>query len=280
MHDPQLYRSPTDLHIHSWFSDGTQSPVEIVNVAARFGLSAVAISDHDVISGFDEASEAASAAGIRLVPAVELCARDDSVEIHMLGYFIDPANDTLLATLERLREGRIARLHKMVARLRELGVDVEPDDVLQLAGRGSVGRLHLADHLSRKGITESTGQAFQRYLGEGQPAYVPSPRLAASDAISLLHNAAGVAVLAHPGITGHDERIPALVEQGLDGIEAFHPRHDDMLSRFYSSIAAEHGLLVTGGSDSHGRRAVESIGCVTVPHSCVEKLEDKAREYR
>ena len=280
MHDTQLYRRPTDLHIHSWFSDGTQSPEEIVTIAADSGLSAVAISDHDAVEGLDEAAEAASAAGIDLVPGVELCAREDSVEIHLLGYFVDPSDEALLATLKRLCNGRVERLHKMADRLKELGVTVNPDEVLELAGRGSVGRLHLADYLSRKGITYSTGQAFRRYLGEGEPAYVPSPQLAVPEAISLLHGAGGVAVLAHPGVTGHDKLIPDLAKHGLDGIEAFHPRHDDALSNFYSSIAAERGLLVTGGSDSHGRKNVESIGSVTVPHSCVEKLEEKAREYR
>jgi len=280
MHDCQLYRSPTDLHIHSWFSDGTQSPKEVVDIAADSGLSAVAISDHDATEGLKEAAEAASAAGIELVPGVELCARVDSVEIHVLGYFIDPADEALLATLKRFREARVERLYKMVERLRELGVAVDAEDVLQSAKRGSVGRLHLADHLFKKGLTYSISHAFQRYLGEGKPAYVPSPQLDASEAIELLHGAGGVAVLAHPGIAGHDELIPGLAREGLDGIEAFHPKHDNAVSNFYSSIAAKHGLLVTGGSDSHGRKNVESIGCVTVPHSCVEKLKERAREYK
>ncbi len=279
MRDPKLYRAPTDLHIHSWFSDGTQPPKEIVEIAAGLGLSAIAISDHDAVEGLQEASVAASPVGLQMVPAVELCARDDSAEIHMLGYFIDPANGPLLETLERLRQGRVERLYKMAALLGGLGVPVDPDKVIELAGRGSVGRLHLADYLVREGITYSTGQAFQRYLAEGESAYVPSPRLDVSEAVSLIHSAGGVAVLAHPGVTAHDDLIPTLVKLGVDGIEAFHPKHDDVLSNFYSSIAAKHGLLVTGGSDSHGRKDIESIGRVTVPHSCVDELRKRARKY-
>jgi len=281
MRDKAHYRSPADLHVHSYFSDGIRSPREIVELAREAGLSAIAISDHDSVSAVALAADAASEAGIEIVPAVELSAEVDSVEVHMLAYFIDPSDGSLLCSLERLRNERVERFHEMVGRLKKMGITVDPDEVIHLAGYDSIGRLHLADYLCRKGYVSSIGQAFARYLGEDSPAYISAPSLSYPDTIALIHNTGGVAVLAHPGVKDCNEVIPRLVRAGLDGIEAFHPKHDHVISNFYSSIASKHGLLVTGGSDAHGRGNNNArIGSVTVPYSCVTALLERAKRYR
>ncbi len=281
MPDGAHYRSPADLHIHSFYSDGVHSPEKIVDLARDAGLSAIAISDHDTVSGVPLAADAAAAAGIELVPAVELSAEVDSAEVHMLAYFIDPSDESLLSSLQCLRRERIERLHKMISRLKTTGIPVNTDEVIQLAGYDSVGRLHLADYLCRKGYTSSIGHAFARYLGEDSSAYIPAPNLSYPQTIALAHDAGGVAVLAHPGAKGRDELIPRLVRAGLDGIEAFHPKHDHVVANFYSSIASKHSLLVTGGSDAHGRaNNAANIGSVTVPYSCVAALRERAEKYR
>jgi predicted metal-dependent phosphoesterase TrpH len=272
-----------DLHIHSTASDGTLTPKEIVREAARLGLTGIAIADHDELGGSAEAGAHAAAAGLTLVPAVEISTDYEDVEVHILGYWIDPTDAQLLAQLTAIRAGRIERAQRIVDRLRELGVDrITLDDVLRETSGGSVGRPHVAAALVRAGVSRHPHEAFKRYLGKQAPAYVPRVRPTTVEAIDIVREADGCAVLAHPGLV---PRRPGLIEQmaalGVHGVEAFHPKHSATQVGLFVERAAAVGLLVTGGSDSHGPGGTEpvSIGAGSAPDSCLEALEAWRRRH-
>jgi predicted metal-dependent phosphoesterase TrpH len=241
-----------DLHTHTNASDGLLSPATLVRTVQSADLQVFSVTDHDTVDGLAEAKAHASAAGLTLIPGIELSAMWQSVELHILGYFLDPADPTLLAFLRARRDARRTRLYAMVSRLRALGITVEAEEVIARAKDGNVGRPHLARALVEKGVATSTDEAFERLLGAGKPAYVPRPDVTVQDAIRAIHGAGGVASLAHPGLYGRDDAIPALVSAGLDALEVYHVNHPPGLTAHYRRLAERHTLLVTGGSDFHG----------------------------
>jgi predicted metal-dependent phosphoesterase TrpH len=241
-----------DLHVHTTASDGLLEPAELVRAVQAARIEVFSVTDHDTVDGLDETRRAADAAGLTLVPGVELSAYWGSVEFHILGYFIDPANAAILRFLGDTRDARHARLHAMLTRLQAMGMRVPADDVLSRAQNGNVGRPHLARALVERGFVGSTDEAFDRYLGADKPAYVPRPDVSVSDAIAVIREAGGIASLAHPGLHNRDEALPDLVAAGLAAIEVYHPRHAFGRARRYRRIAQQHGLLITGGSDFHG----------------------------
>lgn len=256
-----------DLHTHSSASDGTLAPREVVAYAARRGIEVIALTDHDSTEGLAEASEAARAAGITLVPGVELSVGpDENRDVHILGYFVDAADETLQAHLSLLRDGRLARATRMVEALRASGYDITIDEVLELADLGAVGRAHVARTLVNRGHVESVDEAFDRFLARGRPFYHPKPAADPASAVRMLVGAGAVPVLAHPVLSRVDDLIPALVRAGLAGIEAFHADHSPEEGRRYEAIARSFGLLVTGGSDFHGPETPSAdLGSVAVP---------------
>jgi predicted metal-dependent phosphoesterase TrpH len=253
-----------DLHVHTTFSDGDMSPTEVVEAACEMGLAGIAIADHDEIAGYAEAVEAGREHGLGVLPAVEFSTYEGKADIHILGYLLDTTNEKLLEHLTMFRDARRNRGIKMVERLREMGVDIEVDSVLEIAGEGAVGRPHIAQALLRKGAVTNYEEAFRKYIGFNSPAYVQKYQLRPHDAFDIIREADGVGVLAHPGTLKRDDLISGFVAAGMRGIEVYHEKM---------------GLVATGGSDSHGRKdGALLLGSCTVPASVIEALE-QAKSY-
>ncbi len=265
-----------DLHLHTNFSDGTFTPEELVLHAQQTGLSCIALTDHDSVEGCARAASAAAAVNMEFIPATELTAEHDDTELHVLGYFLDTHNEKLLTEIARFQLGRQDRIHQMVARINELGIPLQAESVFALANCKSPGRPHVARAMIKAGLIRNLDEAFDRFLRKGRPAWVPKSKISALDAIELIHQAGGLAVMAHPGLNRTDEIIPALVEIGLDGIECFHTKHSTAMAERYLEIADKHHLLITGGSDCHGfSKNKPLIGTVKLPYSHVEKMKEK-----
>lgn len=270
-----------DLHLHTCFSDGTFTPEEVVKRAEGMGFAAIALTDHDTVDGCARAGEACNDAGIEFIPACEITTEVDGHEMHMLGYCLDCSHARLLSELEKFQEIRRNRVREMVARLNGLGVELEEERVFRIADCDSPGRPHIGRALVEKGVCKSVDEAFRRFLKSNKPAWVPKCKIGAADSIALIHEAGGVAVMAHPGLNRIDPCIPKLVEAGMDGIEVFHSRHSTPVSEHYSQMADEFGLLVTGGSDCHGMNKGEPLmGKVKLPYLHVEMLKNAAAGLR
>jgi predicted metal-dependent phosphoesterase TrpH len=266
--------SQVDLHIHSTASDGRLSPAELVATAAEHGLTTIALTDHDTIGGLAQAVVAAeSLPGFRMIPGIELSTEAEG-EVHVLGYFIDYTSDALGARLERMRNSRLERAQAMIGRLADLGIVIEWSRVKEIAGSGSVGRPHLAQAMLEKGYIDSFKDAFTRYIGYGGPAYVERKKVTPVRAVEIVLEAGGLPVLAHP-FTGSatEALIIELKAAGLVGIEAYYNNYTaDQISDLVS-LAREHNLIATGGSDFHGIDQSETaIGGVEVPLEAAEQL--------
>jgi len=267
-----------DLHNHTRYSDGRDSPADIVRAAAERGLGAVAITDHDCVDGVEEALAAGAKLGVDVVPGVEVSSYIGPVEVHVLGYFVDVRDGGFLRVLGEYREERVARLGKMLGKLASMGIDIELGEVMAVAGSGSVGRPHLARALVEAGHASSVRDAFGRFVGDGGPAYVPRERISPREAVRIIKGSGGIPVLAHPGGMGNDGIIPALVADGIEGIEVYYSTHKPSAVRRYLGVARESGLVVTGGSDYHGSMKGEkvSVGAFGIDRDLYEKL----LEYR
>lgn len=245
-----------DLHTHSSCSDGTLSPAELVDLALRIGLTALALTDHDTVEGLKEAQLRGAANGLEVITGVELSAQHQNRSMHILGYCFDPANHYLVQRLQDVQVARRERNKKMITRLQELGISIQFDE-FELIGTGQLGRPHLARLLVAKKVVRSSQEGFERFLKAGRPAYAARKTLEAVDAISMIREAGGVAVLAHPTtIDPSLSLLPQLVKElkalGLAGIEAFYPNIPARTSRKLAGLARETGLLTSGGSDFHG----------------------------
>jgi hypothetical protein len=264
-----------DLHLHTNFSDGTYTPEELVSNAAKHRLAAIALTDHDTVEGCERAAKACKAVEIEFIAGTELTAEQDENEIHILGYFLDTQNKKLLEEIGKFQSVRQDRIREMVSRLNALKVPLRVEDVIALANCRSPGRPHVARALVKAGFVNSLDEAFERFLKKHRPAWVPKARISSQTAIELIHQANGLAVMAHPGLNRTDEVIPDLVEAGLDGIECFHTKHSTAISEHYLEIADKYNLLVTGGSDCHGMsKGKPLIGTVKLPYRQVEKLKE------
>jgi hypothetical protein len=262
-----------DLHVHSTASDGTLAPHQLVQRALENGVDVLAIADHDSVDGLPEAMASAAAAGLTLIPAVELSAVSDRRDTHLLAYFVDPASPVLAEQLIRLRASRLARAEAMVAALNEAGYHVALDEVLAISEGGAVGRSHIARALVDAGHAESVRHAFQTLIGRDRPFYVAKQAATPAEVIRGVRDLGAIPVLAHPGVTGGDDLIAPMIAAGLLGIEAYHADHTPEQVRQYAALAAENGLLVTGGTDFHGPEAPNpDVGAVTVPEAAVRAL--------
>lgn len=252
-------RIEADLHTHTTASDGTQSPAANVQMAFDAGLGAIAITDHDTVSGVAEALLVGRELGIEVVPGVEISTVANGQDIHVLGYYIDIHNEQFLQRLASLRETRDTRNNMIIERLQQLGLDITMAEVLRevenIKSKGdTVGRPHIAAVLLNKGYVSSISEAFDRYLGTGAAAYANPPRIGPATAIGWIQESGGKAVLAHPGIYHDDALVEAIVHQDLDGIEVYHSDHTPEDEAKYLSLAQRSGLLITAGSDFHGER--------------------------
>jgi hypothetical protein len=263
-----------DLHLHSRFSDGTYSPEEVVSQALRHMLAAVALTDHDSVEGCAPTATLCQVAGVEFIPGVELTAEHAGHEIHILGYLLDIHSPRLLSEIAKFQAVRQQRIREIVSRLNRLQVPLQAEAVFALANCRSPGRPHVARALVKAGLCRSLDEAFDKFLKKNRPAYVPKFKMSAAQAIVLIHDAGGLAVMAHPGLNHSDEVIPHMVEAGMDGIECFHTKHSTVTVEHYLELAEQFHLLVTGGSDCHGWSKGEPvIGSVKVPYEYVERLK-------
>ncbi len=243
-----------DLHLHTTCSDGQLTPAQLVAKAHETGVRVLAVTDHDTIAGWEPTREAAEQHGISALTGVELSVTVEGREVHLLGYGFDPEDTGLRAHLNAFLEARRERARQMVERLHDEGIALTMDEVTPSGTISpALGRPHVARALVRGGYVDNQDQAFEDYLGRGQPAFVGKPEVPAAKALALLHAAGGIGVLAHPGHWTPTATLRALVEAGLDGIEVRHPSHDDMLRSYYARLVRSYDLVPTGGSDYHGR---------------------------
>jgi predicted metal-dependent phosphoesterase TrpH len=276
--------SRIDLHLHTTHSDGSQSPAEVVRLAHEAGVSALAITDHDITTGLPEAIAAGQKLGIEIIPGIEISSRHGESELHVLGYFLKWEDAQLNARLMTLRESRHRRNPKIIELLQAAGIDITYDEVRAVAGSDSVGRPHIARVLMDKKVVTTAKEAFDRFLAEGKAAYVPRDLPAPVDAIRWIKDAGGLAVLAHPTWVKTTEGTlidlaRQLKEQGLDGVEVHYSTHTPRQTRTYLSLAKQLGLLVTGGSDFHGMTKPDievgtGKGSLHVPDHLLPKLKD------
>ncbi|MGH2579507.1 MAG: PHP domain-containing protein [Actinomycetota bacterium] len=248
-----------DLHTHTNRSDGTFAPSELVKLASERGLEVVAITDHDTTDGLEDAAEAGLELGVEVVPGVELSAEHQGTSVHVLCYWMDPANQALQAELVRLRSERFLRGEAMVEKLRSLGYPVSFERVSEIAGSGNIVRPHVAQALVEACVVADEEEAFDRLIGDDGPAYVPKHALAPLKALELVRRAGGACVLAHPGMWRAEAPVPedlieAMAEAGMAGLEADHSDHTPEQREHYRDLAKRLGLVVTGGSDCHGTR--------------------------
>lgn len=265
-----------DLHSHSTASDGQFAPAEVAARARAAGLSTWGLCDHDTVAGLPAAAEAARAHGLRLVPGIELSAFLERHEIHLLGHFVDPAHPSLRAFEDFLAEHRRARVRAIVARLAGLGVHVTEEAIVRHSGGKTIGRPHVARAIVEAGGATSVRDAFDRWLGEGRPAYVGRYRLEAADAVRLVRGAGGTVTIAHPGVSKLEVgEVAALAAAGVAGIEAIHPDHNPSVREKYERAAAAHGLVVTAGSDYHGPDVSPDrhLGMVSMSEAALAALE-------
>jgi predicted metal-dependent phosphoesterase TrpH len=268
-----------DLHLHTTASDGRLSPTALVQLARARKIDIMAITDHDTTGGIAEALAAANGSPL-LIPGIELSTAYDAEDADLLGYFINPADADLQTRLAALREGRVERARGMIERLADLGAPVDMQRVLAFAAGGTVGRPHIARALIEAGHVEGIGEAFERYLANGAPAYLSGDKLSPPEAIDLIHSAGGVAVLAHPALVdGYAALVERLVPAGLDGVEVAHPQNPNPVRANLRALARKYDLVMTGGSDFH-RPEADSLGSVTPPPGCVPALRERMERYQ
>jgi predicted metal-dependent phosphoesterase TrpH len=269
-----------DLHTHTTASDGRCTPDELVARAAAAGVTTIAVTDHDTVAGCPAARCACEAGGLAFVPGIEITAIRAGADVHILGYFIDTGSSRLLEFLAAQRRLRIDRVREMIDRLALHGITLDADAIVKPGVDDSskaVGRPWIARALVAGGHASTTDEAFDRWLARGRPAFVPRAGAPAAEVIERIHEAGGLASLAHPALLGCDECISEFAAAGLDGLEVYHSEHAPDDTRRYLEAAARHGLLVTGGSDFHGdpSHGPPQPGAVALPSDDFERLVER-----
>ncbi len=264
-----------DLHIHTFYSDGTSSPQEIVQAALQAGLNCISITDHDALDGIAPTRVAAQGYDLEIISGIELSTEINGKDIHILGYLFDEKSPLLLAAIHQAQEARVERIKIMIEKLKGLGVkDIQWEEVCRLTQSKAVGRPHLAAVLKEKGFVKDIAQAFDKYLGEDCPAYVPKFKQTPYEAIELIRKSQGVAVMAHPMSTNKDELIRSFADSGLQGLEVYYPNCPDVVINYYAKLAKKYQLIPTGGSDYHGKAKPNTfMGKARVPYAVVEELK-------
>ena len=265
-----------DLHIHTYYSDSTSSPKEVVDDAIKAQLSCIAITDHDVIDGIVPVQQEAKMFDLEVIPGIELSSEIQGKDIHILGYFMDIKHDPLLEKLDAIQQARFERMENMIMKLKGLGINnIEIEEVCALTKSRAVGRPHLAEVLKEKGWIKNIKEAFEKYIGEGSPAYYTKYNQTPYEAIKLIKESGGLAVMAHPMLTQKDELIKSFVEAGLDGLEVYYSNCSEVVVESYIKLAKKYKLLMTGGSDAHGtRKTFTYVGKRKIPYELVEKMKE------
>jgi predicted metal-dependent phosphoesterase TrpH len=266
-----------DLHLHTDFSDSTYTPQALIDISKKKGLSCIAVTDHDTVDGIEPCLKAAKQ-DIEILPAIELTAEHNGLEVHILGYLIEYKNEQLIKKLNFLKQKRIERMGKIIKKLKDLNIEIKEHEIQEFSGRGTIGRLHLARLMLKKGYINSLSEAFQKYIGDKSPAYICGFHLNPQEAIKLIEDVQGIAVLAHPYSLDQDDLIPLFVSYGLKGLEVYYPEHSPQQTAYYENLAGKYNLLITGGSDCHGDAKPEAkIGSIKIPYELVERLKKVKR---
>jgi predicted metal-dependent phosphoesterase TrpH len=240
-----------DMHMHTTYSDGAYSTEELLIKAKSRGLNTISITDHDTVHSIVEAQEIGKKIGIEVIPGVELSTDIEDKEVHLLGYFIDIEHEELKKYLQFFREERVYRAKRMIAKLKNLGIDISMDDVMEVAKDSAIGRPHIAIALHNKGVVNEYYEAFHKYLRDNGPAYERKIHVSPQSALKLINDAGGLSFIAHPGHL-KESILMNLINAGVDGIEVIHPSHNDYQIKFYRGIVNQYCLLESGGSDFHG----------------------------
>lgn len=266
-----------DLHTHTYHSDGTRAPKEVVDVAHEHRIDILAISDHDNLAAYFEIKDYAESRGVTLIPAMELSCAYGGVDIHILAYAFDATDERIATRLTSFRETRHRRGYAMVARLRELGYDISAARVDELAAGGAMGRPHVARALVERGYVASVGEAFDKLLGTGKPAYIEKERFRIEEAVELIRSAGGVTSVAHPTLYPEHERVvPELLDAGIDAVEVMHPDVTRWDRERYTNLVRFRGKFATGGSDDHGTvKKAQTLGTIRVPETMIQPLLDR-----
>jgi predicted metal-dependent phosphoesterase TrpH len=268
-----------DLHTHTYHSDGTRSPREVVDVARLSGVTILSISDHDNLAAFYEIKAYADEQEVTLIPGIELSCAFEDVDVHILAYAFDPHDDRIDARLRSFRETRQRRGQAIAERLQSLGYPVRAGRIDELAAGGAVGRPHVARALVEAGHVASVDEAFEKFLRAGRPAYVEKERFKIGEAISLIRAAGGVTSVAHPSLyPDHARLVPKVLDSGVDAVEVIHPDVPPADREMYTNMARFRGKFVTGGSDDHGTvKTAQTLGSVRVPESLIGPILDRIR---
>lgn len=262
-----------DLHLHTNYSDGVKTPSELLEMVKEKKLAVFSITDHDNINGFKKMKTLLSENDPVLISGVEVSTTHDGADMHILAYLFDPDNRQLNDSLDEFQKRRHRRGIKMVEKLNEMNVPLEYSEVEEQAAGGSIGRPHVALALLRKDLVSYYEEAFIKYIGDGKPAYVPKENFTPKEAIDIIHQAGGLAVLAHPGINNKEQYLDLLLEYGIDGIECYHSSHRQSDVDRYINLAKRHRLLISGGSDYHGiENRYGVVGSQRVPYKYYEAL--------
>ena len=264
-----------DLHIHTAYSDGSFLPATIIRHAVKNNLKIISITDHDSVDGIAASIEEGEKSYVEVIPGIEISTTVDTGEIHILGYFIDYEDEYFVKNLKRIQEIRLKRMSVMVDKLNRLMIDIDLNELIEYAASSSIGRLHLAHFLKKKGIVGSAYEAFDRYIGSGKPAYEKMNALSPEEGIELISNAGGIPVLSHPGLTRRDDLIDEMIHAGLRGLEVYHSGHSEEDTNRYFQMTRDKGLLVTGGSDCHGEKKLNMLmGRIKLPIQFVDRLKE------
>jgi predicted metal-dependent phosphoesterase TrpH len=270
-----------DLHLHTNHSDGTVSAAELLEIVRAKKLSAFSVTDHDTLAGYWAIRSLISDNDPELIPGLELSVTVDGGDLHLLAYLFDPDNEPLKAALDRFRERRNHRARLIVQKLNEMNIDISFEQVQNVASEAVIGRPHIADTMVRSKAVGSYEEAFEKYIRNGGPAYVAKRSFLPEEAISLVHRAGGVTVLAHPVIDNTARHVEMLAGLGLDGIEIYHPVHRQNDIKRLKNLAERYRLLVSGGSDFHGRSTMYGmVGSQNVPEELLDELKQRAVEKR
>jgi predicted metal-dependent phosphoesterase TrpH len=271
-----------DLHLHTTASDGRCEPAELVQRAWTAGVRTLSVTDHDTMAAVREVTRVGASLGLEVVPGIEITAVLAERDVHVLGYFLDPESQSLEEFLQEQRNDRLRRVQEMGTRLASLGKPIDVEQITASPGTRpgrALGRPLVAAALVKAGHVADIRQAFDELIGEGRPAYVSRRGGTPAEIVKIIHQAGGIASLAHPGLLGNDSLIPELADSGLVAIEAYHSDHDSAMTSHYLSLAAQHGLAVSGGSDYHGdvghRR--NGLGIVGLPEEHYRVLKERAK---
>ncbi|MDR2578986.1 MAG: PHP domain-containing protein [Chitinispirillales bacterium] len=274
--DTEQSKKYVDLHIHTKFSDGSSTLEEVMEAVAGKGLAAISITDHDCVDAYPLALEMGKDLGVEVIPGVELASEIQGIDIHILGYYVDFNNPEFTEKLHEMKEARFVRAQKIVSNLNKQGIDLRFETVLAIAGEGAIGRPHIASAMLKEELVFSFREAFDKYIGYDSPAYVEKLKMSPKEIFDLIKRAGGVSVLAHPGVTRVDERIPEFIRDGLQGIEVSHTEHPDAAIRHYLKICRKNSLAFTGGSDFHSDKHRKfELGYPRVPYAAVESLKGR-----